>query len=95
MMIPLSQILSVRRLLMFGGKKQQRHITTINITQPAQKLGSKLAGLKVSTSPQFRCWSPIKAFLCIRTKRCPFARNSGSVTGTDPGLTLDKSLDQH
>ena len=49
MMIPLSQILSARRLLMFGGKKQQRHITTINITQPAQKLGSKLAGLKVST----------------------------------------------
>lgn len=49
MMILLSQIHSVRRLLMFGGKKQQRHITTINITQPAQKLGSQLAGLKVST----------------------------------------------
>ena len=49
MMILLSQIHSVRRLLMFGGKKQQRHITTINITQPAQKLGSQVAGLKVST----------------------------------------------
>ena len=74
-----------------GGKKQQRHITTINITQPAQKLGSQLAGLKVFTVQMLR-----GLYLSMhQNKALPNRSRLGIGHGNRSGATLDKSLDQH